>query len=111
MNHKQAFGLVDLYIARYQQIYGKSPQINKFRDKWGMVDVLATVSYTRAVQVIDYYFQTDKKNHPYNWMLTNFDKLDKALAERDADREHRAKLREETAKRVAEWEKMNEPRG
>ena len=97
---KQAYALVSLYIALYKNQYNKQPIVNRYREKWAMNDVIDTVGYDRAKQLIEYYFKCNKPGHSLNWFLYNFDKLDDVLIKLEQDLEHRKDLREQTKQMV-----------
>jgi hypothetical protein len=73
--------------------------LNKYREKWGFQDMIDSIGYDRAVEVMKFYFET-----PAPWTTTQlfntFDRLDDSLRKRDADRERRAILREQTRQRM-----------
>jgi hypothetical protein len=96
----RTYALIDLYALLYTDRYKKKPTINKYRDKWGFLDMIDSVGYERSVEITKYYFLLDKSAHPLNWLFNNFDKLDTELSARDADRQRRARLREQTARRM-----------
>jgi hypothetical protein len=93
---KQAYALVSLYIALYKNKYKKPPLVNRYREKWAMQDVIDTVGFERAKELLDYYFKCSKIGHPLNWFLYNFDKLDEIMLKSNLDIEYRKKLREQT---------------
>ena len=102
-NEKQPYVLIGLYESLYQERYGKKPRINKFREKWAMQDVIDSVGFERAKELIAYYFKTSKSGHPLNFFFYNFDKIDYLKAEIEKDITKRRILREET-KRMVEGE-------
>jgi hypothetical protein len=93
---QQAYALVSLYAALYKSKYSKQPLINRYREKWAMQDVIDTVGFERAKELIDYYFKCNKPGHPLNWFLYNFDRLDDIMVKSVEDLERRKKLREQT---------------
>ncbi len=102
-NEKQPYVLIGLYESLYQERYGKKPRVNKFRDKWAMQDVIDSVGFERAKELVVYYFKTSKSGHPLNFFFYNFDKIDYLKAEIEKDITKRRILREET-KRMVEGE-------
>jgi hypothetical protein len=102
-NEKQPYVLIGLYESLYQERYGKKPRINKFREKWAMQDVIDSVGFERAKELVVYYFKTSKSGHPLNFFFYNFDKIDYLKAEIEKDITKRRILREET-KRMVEGE-------
>ena len=45
------------YSNLYKERYGKAPRLNKFREKWAMQDVIDSVGYDRARELLRYYFK------------------------------------------------------
>ena len=99
-NEKQPYVLISLYESLYQERYGKKPRINKFREKWAMQDVIDSVGFERAKELIAYYFKTSKSGHPLNFFFYNFDKIDYLKSEIEKDITKRRILREETKRMV-----------
>ena len=101
-NDKEPYVLITLYQSLYKDKYGRLPQMNKFREKWAMKDVIDSVGYDRAVELLVYYFRTNKSGHPLNFFFYNFDKIDFLKKEIDKDKQNRRTLREATKKLVEE---------
>ena len=99
-NEKQPYVLIGLYENLYQERYGKKPRVNKFREKWAMQDVIDSVGFERAKELVVYYFKTSKSGHPLNFFFYNFDKIDYLKAEIEKDITKRRILREETKRMV-----------
>jgi len=68
-----------------------------------MQDVIDSVGYERAKELIEYYFKTGKPGHPLNFFYYNFDKIDQMKHDIDVDKVNRERLREQT-KRMVEGE-------
>ena len=96
---QQPQALISLYLACYQEKYGRVPTVNRYRDKWGFQDMIDSVGYDQSRKLVEYFFATDQ-SHTLNRLFNTFDVLDDAMRKRDADREYRAKLLEETKKRM-----------
>lgn len=101
--NKQPYLLLWKYEKLYEVKYGKKPKLNKYRDKMAMKDVIDTVGFERAMELIEYYFKTSKNEHPLPFFLYNFDRLDVAEKELTKDKINRQKLKEAT-KRLVETE-------
>ena len=71
-SEKQPYILISLYLSLYKERYNKAVTINKFREKWAMQDVIDSVGYDRAVELLKYYFKTAKSGHPLNFFYNNF---------------------------------------
>lgn len=107
---QQANALLTKYLTLYDTKYGRKPTINRYKEKWAMKDVIESVGYPRAQELLEYYFTTGRTGHPLQWFFYNFDRLDETLKELGNDNEKRRQLREETKRRAAEWKVKNESR-
>lgn len=103
-----AYGLMDAYSSLYELRFGKKTQLNRYREKWGFGDMIDSIGYDRAVEVIKFYFETQRDSYSTNNLFNTFDKLDEAIAQRDKDRERRAAIRKLTEQRVQEWDTQHE---
>jgi hypothetical protein len=102
--NQQAQALLSLFIKKYAERYGTEPQLNRYRLKWGAVDFIDSVGYQRAKEITEYYL-TLESNHSFEALLATFDKVGAAMDERREDNARRARLREETRRRVEEYER------
>lgn len=101
---KLAYALITLYSNLYKNTYNRDPKINKHRDKWAMQDVIDSVTYDRARELLEYYFTTTNSGHTLKWFLYNFDRLDEVIDKIQADKKRREFLREQTKRMVEENE-------
>lgn len=99
-NEKEPYVLIGLYESLYLEKYGKKPKLNKFREKWAMQDVIDSVGFDRAKDLLIYYFKTSKSGHPLNFFFYNFDKIDYLRVAMEKDVENRRMLLEATKKLV-----------
>jgi len=99
---KQPYALLSLYERLYSEKYSKVARLNKFKEKWAMQDVIESVGYDRARELLEYYFRVTKQGHPIQWFFYNFDRLDDMLIQSEEDARRRQKLREATKKMVEE---------
>ena len=109
--NKQPHALLTHYISLYKDRYGRDPILNRYREKWGMQDVIDTVGYQRAKDLVEYYFTLNKYNHPLQWFFYNFDKLDKLWKDIEDDKVHRDMLRLKTKEMVEERERRLDEHG
>ena len=65
-----------------------------------MQDVIDSVGFDRAKELIEYYFTLNKNGHPLQFFFYNFDKMDSIKVESDKDKEKRKLLLEQTKKLV-----------
>jgi hypothetical protein len=101
-NEKEPYVLISLYQSLYKDKYSQMPKINKFREKWAMQDVIDSVGFDRAKELLQYYFKLNKGGHPLQFFFFNFDKMDVMEIEVQKDKERRRLLLEETKKMVEE---------
>jgi hypothetical protein len=99
-NNKEPYILLTMYQNLYKDKYGKAVTINKFREKWAMQDVIDSVGFDRAKELLEYYFGLTKNGHPLQFFFYNFDKMDELKKEIEKDKERRRLLLEETKKMV-----------
>ena len=99
-NNKEPYILISLYQNLYKDKYGRAITINKFREKWAMQDVIDSVGFDRAKELLEYYFGLTKNGHPLQFFFYNFDKMDALKKEIEKDKEKRRLLLEETKKMV-----------
>lgn len=103
-SNKQPYILLSLYASLFKERYNRVPVINRHREKWAMQDVIDSVGFDRARQLLEYYFKTGKSGHPLQHFFFNFDKLDQIMVELDKDKNTREKLLLETKQMVEEHE-------
>ena len=51
-----------------------------------MQDVIDSIGFDRARNVLEYYFRTNRPGHPLQHFFFNFDKLDHVMIELDKDK-------------------------
>jgi hypothetical protein len=101
-NNKEPYILLTMYQNLYKDKYGRAVTINKFREKWAMQDVIDSVGFSRAKELLEYYFGLNKNGHPLQFFFYNFDKMDALKVEIERDKEKRRLLLEETKKMVVQ---------
>ena len=65
-----------------------------------MQDVIDSVGFDRAKELLVYYFLLPKGGHPLQFFFYNFDRMDIVEVEAQKDKERRRLLLEETKKMV-----------
>lgn len=100
--NKEPYILLTIYMALYEQKYGKKPRLNKYKEKWAMQDVLDSIGFEAAKDVLNYYFRTGKSGHPLNFFYNNFDRLEDMMIQINKDIANRERLLEETKRLVEE---------
>ena len=101
---RQPYILISIYEMLYKEKYNRTPKINKYREKWAMQDVIDSIGFDRARDVLEYYFRTNRPGHPLQQFFFNFDKLDAVMVELEKDKLVREKLRMQTKQMVEERE-------
>jgi hypothetical protein len=104
--NQQGQALITAYVNLFDQRYGFKPTVNRYRAKWGMLDVVDSVGYERALELLKYYFTCEADHSPEHFM-GSFDRLEDVMVESKRDEERRAKLRAETRRRVEEFEQRS----
>ena len=103
---RQPYILISIYEMLYKEKYNRAPKLNKYREKWAMQDVIDSIGFDRARDVLEYYFRTNRPGHPLQQFFFNFDKLDQVMIELEKDKLSREKLRAQTKQMVAERESL-----
>jgi len=104
---QQAQALLTRFTNGFVERYGWKPVINRYKSKWGMVDVIDSIGYQRATELIDYYFKCEA-DHTVEGFFNTFDSLDKMQIEQEADAKKRARLRAETRERMSQIESRSD---
>lgn len=99
-NNKEPYILLTQYQNLYKNKYGKAPLINKFREKWAIQDVIDSVGFDKAKDLLEYYFTLAKQGHPLQFFYFNFDKMEVARNDLYKDKERRRIVMEATKKMV-----------
>ena len=99
---KLGHALISLYCALYKSTYSKQAVVNKYREKWAMLDVIDSIGYDRARELLEYYFSVKRDGHPLSWFFYNFEKLDLSLQQKQEDKSRRELIRAKTKSMVEE---------
>lgn len=105
MADKNTATLLSLYVTLYTEKYGRKPLINRYKDQWGVKDMITDLGLKEARALMVYYFECPTTGHPLLYLFRNYEKLQEIKTEQENDREARIALREATRKRVEEWDK------
>ena len=57
---KLSYALLNYYTKLYTDKYGRKPVVNIYKEKWAMNDVIESVGYDRAKELLDYYASLQK---------------------------------------------------
>jgi hypothetical protein len=102
---KYSQALVTRYVKKYTEKYGKPPtDLNRYRDRWGFQGMVEDFGKDRAEQIMDFYLESNRPNHPVGYLLFNYDKVNETMIKFEEDIEVRKRIMEETRKRVEEWD-------
>ena len=102
MANKEPYILLSLYQNLYKDKYGRTPSMNKYKEKWAMQDVIDSVGFDQASLLLQYYFTTNKSGHPLLFFYNNFDRINTYMINSKKDKENRKRLMEQTKKLVEE---------
>lgn len=97
---KEAHALLTRYIYLSKTVDGSAPVVNRFREKWAMGDVIDSVGYERASELLEHYFTMSVTGHPLRYFYLNFDMMDRTIRAREEDRIRRAKIMKQTKEMV-----------
>lgn len=97
---------INVFSKSFAQRYGHTPNINRYTAKFNMMDILQGMSYEELVALIEYYFNIST-NHSIQDFAANYDKLIELKQEAQKDAAARAKMREETRRRVEQFEQRS----
>ena len=100
--NKEPYILLSVYSNLYEDLYGSKPTINRYKEKWSMQDVLDSIGFERAKNVLNYYFKTGKNKHPLNFFYNNFERIESMMIQIDEDKANRGRLLEATKRMVEE---------
>lgn len=100
--NQQAYILIGVYQQLWKSKYNKVVVVNRYKRKWDLLDVIQTIGYDRAREVLEYYFTCNKPGHPLEWFLANFDKLDVSMQKVQDDKVRRTLVRARTKQLVEE---------
>lgn len=104
---KAAQALITYYVKKYTEKYGTQPNLNRYREKYGMADVVDSVGYDRGKVIMDYYFdKVEKPGHPIIFYFYNFDKIDTLMKQLDEENIKRKEVMRRTAERVKEFNEL-----
>lgn len=99
---QKANALISHYVKLYKAKYNKDPVINRNRDKWGFVDMLADLGEQNAYHAVDYYFETKRPGHPLRALFSNYDDLHKRRLDKIQDAAKREEIMKRTRQVVEE---------
>jgi hypothetical protein len=100
----EPYALLSYYEKLYKAAYNRKPVINKYRDKWGMADVIDSFGAEGTKTLLDYYFKTTS-DHTLLFFYKNCDHIYDMMVRREEDNAARQRLREETKRRMEEYGK------
>ncbi len=97
--------LTTYYVKAYTKRYKVAPNVNRNTARWGFESLLMDMPADTVKELIDYYLTADSsRRHPLDWFFYNYERLVEDLADRQKDREERARLRRESAERTRAWQ-------
>lgn len=100
--NKEPYILLSIYSSLYEELYKTKPTINRYKEKWAMQDVIDSIGFDRARDVLSYYFHTGKNRHPLNFFYNNFERIEDMMMQIKEDKANRSRMLKETKKMVEE---------
>lgn len=102
---QQCYAMTSYFVAAFKSHYkGQEPVLNRHAARWGFESILMGLPPEEVKKLIDFYFTTkSQKRHALDWFFYNYEKLQESMNVLELDKERRAKLREESEARAAEW--------
>jgi hypothetical protein len=95
--------LMGLYAKHYKEVYGTTLVLNRYKWKFSFIDVIETLGFEEACEIVEYYFSIPSSNkHDVKFFLNNFDRMIQIREEKAQDAERTRLLLEQTRKRVEE---------
>lgn len=101
---KDCHALTSYFTKKYEEVYGRKPDVNVWSARWGFDAVLRGMSTKEAQELIDYYFTTSNNRlHELDWFFNNYHKVAIARRESEYDKKHVNSLKEESKRRAEQW--------
>lgn len=105
---QQTNALITLFLSLYENKYSNAPvNFNRYREKWGFQGMIDDLGYARAREVVQWYFELVKYDHPSTHLLYNYDRMNKEMIDEAEDEKVRAALRAKSKIQVEEWRAAN----
>lgn len=99
---QQCHALTTYFISAHTEKVGVKPSVNRNKSRWGFESMLMDYTPGQARELIDYYL--DHYDEPnIEWFLYNYEKVDAAKMEREANSLSVNRRRQETERRLKEW--------
>lgn len=105
--NNQAYGLITHFVSCYKARFKVEPVVNRYRSKYGLIDMIKDLGYDRSKEVITFYFEGQRNKYTISDLLAKYDSLSTLAQEIAEDEVERQKIRAETKQRVEEWEKLH----
>lgn len=108
---KQANELTSYYIKKYEEYYGRTPEVNRVAGRWNWDNILIDLSAKKVKELLDYYFSVPSQyGHDLNNFWYNYHKILAAADISEKDRENRERLMKESEARAKAWKEKLEQR-
>ena len=101
--NKEPYILLTIYMALYEQKYGKKPRINKYKEKWAVSSLFEDYSHDTVYECLDYYFRGAKDGHPLTYFFFNFEQIKAMMDDQHKDEQMRLERRKKTQDLVKEY--------
>ena len=101
---KRSNVLLTFFKSEFLKKKGYPPTINRYKDKWGMRDILYDCDEGAVRKTISYYI--DVHHSPtLAYFYSHFNALNLAVQQQENDRVYRGKRRRETKRLAEQWNK------
>src|SRR5687767_5536880 len=100
---QRANSMVDFFVLCYKQKYKRSPNINRYRCKYQLMDILKDFDDHYVQELLEYYFSLDGTEHSPSDFINNYTDIIDLRKQMEEDAEQRRRAREKTKQRVQEY--------
>ena len=96
--------LVDYYVGRYIDKFGKRPKFNRNKGTWTFKVMLYDYEEKQIIALLDYYIDHYKESaHDLDWFGYHYDDVEEAFQNYTEESENIIALRKKSEVRAAEW--------
>lgn len=99
---KQANELVTMYILLFKEKFGKSPVINRYKQRFALSDILEDMSFDDLKTLLKYYVKVDAEPSLTSFCY-EYDELYMKMQRDAKDTLERNQIRKETEERVRKF--------
>lgn len=100
--NQQKYALYGIWKKKWQAANSRPFSGSIHRDAAQLDRIVSDIGYDATKELIEFYFQTKKRDQDLFWFCYNYDKLRDSKLAYEADEKRRAKIREATRKAMEE---------